>query len=172
MKAQILQAVAPLREQVETELAKLQPRERVIVIGGSILAALAFVYLAIWKPVELARHNGEKRLADAREIAVQLQRASSIVPRSAGAQQLGGGSLLATVDQASKSGDLGKPLSRLSPEGDAQVRAWVEDVQFDSLMRWISSLQSRYGVRVDSVEIERQPTPGLVNARLSLVKGS
>ena len=81
-------------------------------------------------------------------------------------------SLLSAVDLASKDGTLSKPPSRLQPDGDTQVRVWVDEVQFDSLVRWVNELQTRYGVRVDSLDVERQPTAGLVNARLSLVRAS
>jgi general secretion pathway protein M len=79
-------------------------------------------------------------------------------------------SLLSAVDQASKDGILGKPLSRINPDGEKQIRVWVEDTSFDALLRWMQDLQSRYGVRVDAVAIERRPAPGLVNARLTLVR--
>jgi general secretion pathway protein M len=51
------------------------------------------------------------------------------------------------------------------------VRIWLEDVPFDGLVRWLGDLHARYGVRVDNADIERESGPGLVNARLTLVKG-
>jgi general secretion pathway protein M len=168
MKAALLARLSPLIEQIDGELAKLQPRERLAVIIGAIAALIALIYLAMWRPVANSRTTNAARLATAREVALQLERASGVVSHSG--PTAGGGSLLSTVDEASRSGELGKPLTRLSPDGESQVRAWAEEVSFDNLVRWMNLLQSRYGVRIDSVDIEQQPTAGVVNARLTLTK--
>ena len=81
-----------------------------------------------------------------------------------------GQSLLAVVDQSRKASALTKPPSRLQPEGDGVVRIWLEDVPFDALLRWLADLQLRYGVRVDTADIERESAPGLVNARVTLMR--
>ena len=79
-------------------------------------------------------------------------------------------SLLSIVDQSRRASSLTKPPSRLQPEGDGIVRIWLEDVPFDALLRWLADLQLRYGVRVDSADIERESAPGLVNARVTLMR--
>ena len=79
--------------------------------------------------------------------------------------------LLSAVDKAAKDPSLGgKAPTRMQPDGESQVRVWLEDVPFDALLRWMYGLQGHYGVRIDSVAIERRPTAGQVNARLSLVR--
>lgn len=172
MKAALLARLTPLADQLEGELAKLQPRERVMVGVAAIAAAVLLIDLAIWRPAAHARSSNAARLEDARQVAEQLERASRIVPHNNLPDLGNGGSLMSVVDEASKSGELSKPLTRMSPDGDSQLRVWLEDVTFDSLTHWMYSLQTRYGVRVDSVDIEQQPTPGLVNARLTLKKSS
>jgi general secretion pathway protein M len=169
MKAALLARLSPFIEQIDGELAKLQPRERMIVVIGAIAAVLALIYVALWRPVTHARSANADRLAQAREVALQLERASGVVSHS-NPSAGGGGSLLSTVDEASKSGELGKPLTRLSPDGESQVRAWAEEVSFDALVRWMNLLQTRYGIRIDSVDVEQQPTAGVVNARLTLTR--
>ena len=74
------------------------------------------------------------------------------------------------VDQATKNGTLGKAPSRLQPEGDAEVRVWLDGISFDALVRWLSDLETRQGVRVQNADIEKQDAPGTVNVRLSLVR--
>jgi general secretion pathway protein M len=171
MKAALLARLNPLIDQLDGELTKLQPRERLLVAVAAIAILLLLVDVGVWRPVVHARANNAARLADAREVATQLERARALIPASTPAAQAGG-SLLTIVDEAAKTGDLGKPLSRLSPDGDTQVRAWVEDVPFEALTHWMYSLQTRYGVRIDSVDIEQQSTPGVVNARLTLTRSS
>jgi general secretion pathway protein M len=172
MKAALLARVNPLVEQLEGELGKLQARERLLVAVAAVAAVVLVLDMAIWRPAAHARNNNQARLDDARQVAEQLEHAAVLVPHNNLAGQANGGSLMAIVDEASKGGELSKPLTRMSPDGDTQLRVWVEEVTFDSLTHWMYTLQSRYGVRVDSVDIEQQPTPGLVNARLTLKKPS
>lgn len=172
MKAALLARFTPLIDQAQGELAKLQPRERLLVGVAALAAVVLLIDMAIWRPAAHARTNNAARLADARQVAEQLERAAALVPHNNFGAQATGGSLMAIVDEASKSGELSKPLTRMSPDGDTQLRVWLEEVSFDSLTHWMYTLQTRYGVRVDSVDIEQQATPGLVNARLTLKKSS
>jgi general secretion pathway protein M len=48
------------------------------------------------------------------------------------------------------------------------VKVWVEEVPFDSLLRWMQELEQRYGIRTQTAEIEKQATPGMVSAQLTL----
>lgn len=163
------QQLAPLRARYEA----LQPREQWLVATAGIVIALALVYAAVWKPVAQARLHRATELEAARAVASSLVIAEAEVlarGQRGGAVVGGDVSLLSAVDQASKSGTLNKAPSRLQPDGDNQVRVWLEDVQFEALLRWMYELQSRYGLRIDVADVERQPTPGLVNARLSLMR--
>jgi len=164
--------LAPWRARFEA----LEPREQKLVGAAGVLIALAILYGGIWQPFAKARARHESELEAAHAIANSLVLAQAEV-LSRGARGGGGGgvigsgvSLLSAVDQASKSGTLSKPPSRLQPDGENQVRVWLEDTQFDTLMRWMYELQNNYGLKIDVADIERQPTPGLVNARLSLTR--
>lgn len=163
------QRLAPLRARYEA----LQPREQWLVGIAGVVVALAVIHAGIWQPFARARAHHASELAEARRLAASLTQAQAEVlargPRNA--PVVGGDvSLLSVVDQASKSGTLGKTPSRLQPDGDNQARVWIEDVQFDALLRWMYELQTTYGLRIDVADIERQPTSGLVNARLALMR--
>jgi general secretion pathway protein M len=179
-----------LREQFEPQLARLAqelapwrarfearpPREQLILAVGAVVVVLALVYLLLWQPFALARDHASGRLAAARTLAARIEQ----IGAQGQALHAGGGapvvgpeaSLLTAVDQASKDGVLGKAPSRVQPDGDKQVRVWVEDVPFDAMLRWMDDLQNRYAVRVDAVTLEKRPAAGTVNARLSLMRAS
>ncbi len=150
----------------------LAERERRILGAGGVVLGAVVLYLAVWEPLAYARHQQRVDLAAARALAVQLEMLAASAPRGAGPGAGAGQSLLAIIDQSSKASALTKPPTRLQPEGDDTVRIWLDDVPFDVLMRWLGDLQSRYGVRVDNADIERESGPGLVNARLTLVRGA
>lgn len=162
------------RERFRAWWGGLAPREQRVLGAGAAVAALALLYLAVVEPVAKARRDRVQALEDARSLAAMLESLAVEVQRHRGA---GGGatlganqSLLSIVDQSRRASSLTKPPSRLQPEGDGIVRIWLEDVPFDALLRWLADLQLRYGVRVDTADIERESGPGLVNARITLVR--
>ena len=160
-------------EQLRTRWTALTDRERRIVTLGGIALGLILVYLVLWAPVAKARHAREVALKESHTLAVQLEKLATEVQRHRGGSSpvATHQSLLALVDQTRKASSLTKPPSRLEPEGDTTVRIWMEDVPFDALVRWLGDLQTRYGVRVDTADIERTSGSGLVSARLTLMKG-
>lgn len=161
--------LAPLRARYEA----LQPREQLLVGIAAVLLVIALLYSAVWQPIARQRRQLAGELDAAHAVAARLVEAEaalrSAAPRMApvvGADV----SLLTAVDQATKNGTLKKPPARLQPDGDNAARIWLEDIEFDVLVRWMLELQTRYGVTIDVVDIEKRETPGLVNARLSVLR--
>jgi general secretion pathway protein M len=160
--------------QVREWLAALAPRERTLVLVAAVVVGIGLLDLALWEPLARAHMSREKNLVSARALASKLEALSSAAARARGTG--GGGaesrgmSLLAAVDQATKSGTLSKPPTRMQPEGDNEVKVWLEGTGFESVVRWIAELESRYGISVQTVDIEKESVPGQVNARLSLVR--
>lgn len=151
--------------------SSLAGRERRMLGGGGIALALIVLYTAAYEPLLAARAQRQMGLQAARALAVQLERLAVAAPRGGPAVAGAGQSLLAIVDQSRKASAIDKPPSRLQPEGDNTVRIWLDDVPFDPLVRWLGDLHTRYGVRVEAADIQRESGPGLVNARLTLVRG-
>lgn len=150
--------------------ARAERERQVLAIGAGALA-LILAYLLVWEPLHALHQRRVANLADARTLAIRLQELRAAVQSSAtptpGSLDR---SLLSVVDQSGKSSSIGKTPSRIQPEGDAAVRVWFEDVPFDGVVRWLSELRSRHGVRVSEAEIERESGSGLVKVRLTLVR--
>jgi general secretion pathway protein M len=173
---------ASLREQLEAQVAPLraryealQPREQLFIAAAGIVIALALIYSAIWAPFAHARVRHARELEDARGIARTLAIAEAEVRTGTPAEALAvdrSMSLEATIEQASKNGTLPKPLTSQRTEANNQVRILVEGVPFDAATQWIYQLQTRYGIHIDGVDIERQDTPGIVTLRLSVSRAS
>lgn len=160
-----------LYEQLQSSLQQLAPRERLIVLGGAALLLLVLVYLLAWEPVVDAHRQRADALERAHALATRIEQAAVLVrANGAGSRVDRSTSLLAAVDRTSRSPLLGKPPSRVQPEGDREVKVWIEDVSFDNLLRWLQDLETRYGIAASAAEIERSARPGLVSVRLSLVR--
>lgn len=159
--------------QLQEWFRSLAPRERLLVSVGGVVVTITVLYLGIWEPLSKAHSKREMDLAAAQALAQRLEVIAGSVQRAQGA---GGvvvdtsASLLSTVDQVSKSGTLGKPLTRIQPEGDHEVKIWIDEVSFEALVRWISELEGKYGISIQTADLDRGTLPGQVNARLSLVR--
>lgn len=152
----------------------LAARERVMVVACAVVVAVTVLFLGIWEPLLKAHRKYEADLVSARALGQRLEviaaQAQSAHAAGGAAPVATGLSLLSAVDQAGKSGTLTKPLTRIQPEGDNEVKVWIDGVSFDALLRWIGELELRYGIDAQSVDIEKDATPGQVNVRLSLVR--
>ncbi len=160
--------------QLQEWFRSLAPRERLLVSVGGVVVAITILYLGIWEPLSKAHGKRETDLASAQALAQKLEVLAAATQK---AQANGGNaivdtgaSLLATVDQVGKSGMLGKPLTRIQPEGDHEVKVWIDGVSFEALVRWINELESHYGISIQTADLDRDTLPGQVNARLSLVR--
>lgn len=150
----------------------LAPRERVMLLICGVVVAITLIYLAGWKPLVNAHVAREAALERARGIANRIEQAAAEVASAGPARTVDRSvSLVAAVDQTSRSQTLGKAPSRLQPEGDREVKVWIDDVPFDKLLRWLQELEQKYGIQASSAEIERSGTAGIVNVRVSLVRG-
>jgi general secretion pathway protein M len=157
--------------QLNDWLATLAPRERLMVLAGAVVVAIGILYFGIWSPLSRAHIQRAAALDSARNVATRLETAAALVQRSShGGAANRSVSLLSAIDQSSKSPVLGKAPSHIQPEGDKNVNVWVEDVPFDNLVRWLADLELRFGIVVQTADIERQSGVGLVNARLTLTR--
>ncbi|AXQ29446.1 type II secretion system protein M [Solimonas sp. K1W22B-7] len=160
-------AIARLKEW----FAQLAPRERWMVLFCAVVVAVAVLYGGIWRSLVKMQQQREEALAAARSVATRIEELASLAQASQGrgAAVNRSASILSVVDQGARV-TLGKQPTRIQPEGDREVKVWVEDVPFDSLLRWMQELELRYGIHAQAAELEKQPTPGMVSAQLSLVR--
>lgn len=170
MRESLKERLQPLRQQWD----QLGTRDQRMLMAGALVVVITAFYLAIWEPMIQARAEAERALSDARATAQAIERAAVIVPRDirrTSAAVDNDRSLLAIVDQAARTNILGKPPTRIQPDGDTSVRVWLDDVQLGNLLRWIDDVQNQRGLDVRSAEIERGG-PGEATARLQIGRQS
>lgn len=151
----------------------LSARERQLVMAAAVLVSYAVVHLAIIAPL----WGGAARLADqlperhallaelrAAEAEVQSRRGQARPQAVEGAGQ----SLVVIIDRTSREAGLGGSLRRNQPTPDQGLRVSFEGAPFESLVRWVVDLETRYGISVESASFDAAQAPGLVNATLVL----
>jgi len=154
----------------------LEANERRIMIGGGGLLLVMLLYVGIWEPITNKMDALRVSTAEQQSLLAWMRGAAQKVKQLRGhagrpVRPASGGSLLSLVDSTAKSGRLGGALKRVQPDGDAKVRVWLEAANFDDLVRWLTTLETRHGVHVESSVFQALDTPGRVDGRLVFTAG-
>lgn len=155
----------------------LAARERMLLILGAAVLVLLVFYLTIWSPMFERNATLKQAVAEQQETLDWMRQAAGKVKalkRTAGNDAgvgLGGRSLLSVVDESARSGGLGAAIKRMEPDAAKGVKVWLEGASFDQMVLWLGGLGRQYQVEISSITVEPQ-SPGLVNARISLLEAS
>ena len=153
-------------------LAKTQREQMALVIAAGALL-LFLLYLMAWQPFADALTQkrqlvkGQQATLDWMESQLPEIRRLRGNPANAG-KAASNEALLTLVDRTAKQRQLRQQIQRIKPQGDTSVQLWVEQADFDALLKWLGELTEQHGIVIDSLSIDRQELPGLVNARLVL----
>jgi type II secretory pathway component PulM len=159
---------ASLRQQLNT----LKPRERLIIIVGSVLVLIVGVYFFALAPFYRAVSVRAERVAQKEADLAWLKGvAGDVLALSANqtaAPVASGESLVVLIDRTARECGLSSALTGQTPNGETGIRVRLESAEFDKLIVCIASLQQRHAVSIESATIDRAGKPGLVNASLVL----
>jgi general secretion pathway protein M len=149
--------------------AGLAERERRLLIAAAIVIGVFLWWLALLRPLGAARDELSARLPEVRAKAAASEAAIPQIRAGASAatQPRVGQSLLALADASARNAGLSGALDRVEPQGDAEVRVWLKDADFDALAAWAEQLSAE-GVSISEWSVDRALAPGVVNARLTL----
>jgi len=160
---------------VKTRIATWQTRWRAMPLrdqralaGLTLFAVLIAGWLGAVAPLLDYAQNSRDALQQAQADLAWMQ-ANAAAARQAGAASghlAEGQSLLTAVNASAR--ESGLNLQRFEPEGEQRVRVTLENAVFTDVMRWIVTLQNRYGLSIDSFNADQQAQPGIVNIRLTV----
>lgn len=155
-----LEAIAPLRQR----WLMLTPRDQQFLRVLGVVTLLVILVYGIWLPSQRAAQKAELQYEQNRELVAMLQAANG---HTANAGQMASGSLLVLASDAAAANAL--VFSRIEPEGDAQVRVWVERADFNAVAAWLARLSTQ-GVKLQEAQAERQGDGRGVSARFVLTR--
>ncbi len=153
--------------------AALNPRERIIVIGGGTLLIVALLlgsWLSFVKDIERLHDVVSEQRAVNQWMEAAALEATQLRKGGGGKGRVvsSGASLLSLTDQTAKRSGLGNAMTRVEPDGNDKVRIRLERVNFDKMMRWLETLQSKHAVSIDSITVDQHQDSGMANVRLTL----
>jgi len=163
-----------MKSELKERWQQLAPREKQLLIIMSVVILITLFYFSLWKPLQTGIEDGQLR------IKAQTQALTEIRKQAAEVRQLrasGAGkhttvkdstSLLGLIERSAKQKKIKGSLQKVQPEGQREVRVWMENVSFDQLISWLELLTSRHGIQINDISLERSNNIGIVSGRILL----
>lgn len=146
-------------------------REQIILVAAGLVLTALLYFLLVWEPLYKSLHQERAKISEARSLAtwlVEIQpevQANSSKLRSATSANR---SMLSVVDGAARSSGLSPKVKRIQPDGEKNVRVWIEDAPLDDVLRWIQTLHDQHGIATSNLNMDRGKTAGSATARMTL----
>lgn len=163
-----MSSIAELR----TWYQSLQQREQRVLLAGAIALGAMLMYASVLHPYFSSRAALQQNIIDRQALLTWMRPAAVQIQSLRGQQPSGlptGQSLLAVVDKSAGDAGFGAALKQVQTDNDGSVRVQMQGAGFDSLVRWLGSLQQRYGITVREFTAQRSTAPGNVDAGITLV---
>jgi len=157
-----LPAIAPLRSGMARWIDARSPRERGLLAGLALVAAVALFVTLVWRPIEAAHAAALADIDRYDRIAARLRGAGPDVARMAVARA---GTPSTTITESAAKAGL--TIQRIEPQG-ANIGVTLDTAGFDALVGWLAGLERDAGMRVVDIKLERRPDPGVVSAQVTL----
>ncbi|PIE44395.1 MAG: hypothetical protein CSA50_00790 [Gammaproteobacteria bacterium] len=162
------QAVVGLRRAYDGQSERDKKATQLLILA----LVLGLIYFLLWSP-SWHFYTSQKSEYKAAAQVLHFVQANERKARQA-AQALGAlsgtkrqsGSLVSLVTSVGKRS--GVEIKRFEPSGATRLRIWVENMPFDKVVDWLNGLESKHGIRVQQISIDRGDRSGLVNGRLLL----
>ena len=148
--------------------AGLQQREQRVVAVGTVVLGLIIVIGGILLPLQSVLSRTLKGNETRREdLAWMRVNAPEIRASGADLQLDTGEAPVVLVNRVGREVGLASSLRGTQPNTSGGVRVQLEAASFDTLVAWLDTLDRRYGLAIESITVDRTPSPGLVNASIS-----
>jgi len=148
--------------------AGLAPRERLILLAGSVFLLVMAFWLVIWEPLIAGRAElrQEVRTLSAEHLWMeQVVEDVRLRARMSQGETSSSGSVLTLVEVSANAAGLKEALSRVQPEGQG-ARLSFDQVGMDALLSWLADLEQRQGLQVTQLALDVTEARGMVSARL------
>jgi len=146
----------------------LAPSDRKMLTILGVFLAFVFLVFFILMPSLNYSVEAQKRYKKNLETYEWIQANSSRVNNASTASLPVNQSLLGVVTTSSKQFNLA--FARYEPAGDNGLNLWVDTANFNNLILWLERLDKQFGISVEEISVEANPSAGqgIVDVRLVL----
>jgi len=154
------------------KLDELEPRERLIVIAGSITLALVLFYAIIWEPItsryeqQQMRHDAQRQLYSWMQDAGNEIRSLS-VSGGKNISRFRNHSISSLADRSAATSGVKSSIEKMK-QSKKGVKINLKSANFDRIVIWLNDLETKYGIHASKVKIETSKIKGAVDASITL----
>jgi len=151
----------------------LSPRERNLVVYGSIISALILFWLLVAKPL-YSKHMGLTKTIQNKTSALELMQGQSVQVKqlqrnsSASSMPKTSGNPQQLVENSLQTWRLKPALQRMQSQGSDAIRLTLKDANADSFMRFVDELEKKYALAVENLSMTADKESGLADIRLTV----
>lgn len=138
------------------------PRERRLLMALAGTAAIVLVLVGVYQPLRDARARAVADIHTYEVLAAQLRIAGPELARLRAIDRSASPAIVSSSASA-----FGLAVGRMEPS-EGLIRVTLQDADFTRLIQWLVQLETTSILRVSQVRIDRQATPGIVNAQITL----
>ncbi|VAX11510.1 hypothetical protein MNBD_GAMMA25-1011 [hydrothermal vent metagenome] len=163
-----------MKNNLQERWQQLALREKQLLVIMSVVIVITLFYFSLWKPLKTGIEDGELRVKAQTRSLMEIRKQAAEV-RQLRTSGIGvnnsvkdSTSLLGLIERSAKQKNIKDGLQKVQPEGQKEVRVWMENVSFDQLISWLELLTSRHGIQINNISLERSNAPGIVSGRILL----
>ncbi len=146
--------------------AERDSRERMIISCCGTVVLLFLFFISIWFPVNSKVSNLRDSIAKKEKELVWYNNISAEIKalEDNGSKPVGKFKLFDIVGKTARKNNLHKTI-KVDKKGDQAVRVEIKSVEFDRLMRWLSTLKEDYGITIINAAIKSTRKKGYVEVK-------
>lgn len=156
-------------EQIKEWWENLSEREQQLTFVTLLVVFIAIIYFLIWQPVATNLAESQKKLQSSQQTLQWVEsNANKLVAAGVGNNKTTARkqNLSQLISSTAKRNQI--VISRIQNR-NGSVDIWINQVEFNQFLKWITALQNQYQVQVNSADLNQDKTQGMVKInRLSL----
>jgi|GEM_PF-1840016 len=158
-------------QQIKEWYAGLDENEQKIVFFASIFFSLVILVFGLLKPLNDSVKSLNTQIEGRQKSVDKWKQAMPTLLASKGRVSGGNSSmpLSSVITTSSKKFNL--RVSRVQEKNNDEIQVWFDNVPFNDFLGWTAELQSRYQVKVASVNIRNKDRDGLTSIDVKIRKG-
>ena len=156
-------------EQIKEWWDNISEREQQLTFISLVVVFIAVIYFLIWQPIATNLAASQQKLQSSEQTLQWVEsNANKLVAAGVGnnkttARKKNLSQLISSTAKRNKI-----VISRIQNR-NGSVDIWINQVEFNQFLKWITALQNQYQVQVNSADLNQDKTQGMVKVnRLSL----
>ena len=156
-------------EQIKEWWDNISEREQQLTFISLVVVFIAVIYFLIWQPIATNLAASQQKLQSSEQTLQWVEsNANKLVVAGVGNKKTTARkqNLSQLISSTAKRNKI--VISRIQNR-NGSVDIWINQVEFNQFLKWITALQNQYQIQVNSADLNQDKTQGMVKVnRLSL----